>query len=195
MGRYVYVREKKTKAYQPGHWSAKKKTEAVCLWITGMSLTQISAELNVPYHTIKDWRTTTWWADIAKDLRSEDTQKLDAKLTKILDKSLDTLMDRLENGEYIYDQKTGKVRRAPAKMRDATVAFNAVMDKRQLIRKEPTRITEQASTSEQLKNLAQQFAEFVTGKKQEEPQEKLVNEYIDEETIVRDENGSFVIKD
>ena len=195
MGNYVYVKNKKTLPYQPGHWSEKKKHQAVCLWVAGCSLPQIATELNVPVETVRTWRTTKWWTDIAKDLRSEDTQKLDAKLTEILDKSLETIMDRLKDGEYIYDQKTGKLRRAPTKLRDATIAFNTVMDKRQLIRKEPTRITEQQSTADQLKSLAEQFAQFVTGKTQKESMESLVSEYIDEDTVVQDETGSYVLKE
>ena len=45
-------------------------------------------------------------------------QELDAKTSKIVDKALDQIMDRLENGDHIYDQKTGRIRRAPVKLRE-----------------------------------------------------------------------------
>lgn len=194
-GRLVYVKAKKTKPHQGGHWSEKKKYEAVCLFNAGMSLTQISLELNVPRETIKKWRVATWWEDITKDLRSEETQKLDAKLTKVLDKSLESILDRLEDGEFIYDQKTGKLKRTPVKMRDATVAFNTIMDKRQLIRKEPTKITEQSNTATQLASLAEQFAAFVSGKPVVEKEKELVAEYIEGETLVDNGDGTYSHKD
>lgn len=194
-GKLVYVKARKTRPHQGGHWSEKKKYEAVVLFNAGMGLSQISVELNVPRETIKKWRISPWWEDISKDLRSEETQKLDAKLTKILDKSLESILDRLEEGEFIYDQKTGKIKRTPVKMRDATVAFNTIMDKRQLIRKEPTKITEQTNTATQLANLAEQFAAFVSGKPVVAKDAELVTEYIEGETLVDNGDGTYSHKE
>lgn len=194
-GKLVYVKAKKTQPHQGGHWSEKKRYEAVCLWVSGMSLREVSLQANVPYETIAKWRASTWWNDIVKDLQSEDKQVTDAKLTKILDKTLDTIMDRLENGEFIYDQKTGKVKRTPVKIRDATVAMNTVLDKRQLIRKEPTKIVEQSNTAQQLQNLAEQFASFVTGQVKKEKLEHIVNEFIDGDTVEQHEDGTYVLKE
>ena len=194
-GKLVYVKAKKTKPHQGGHWSDAKKQEAVCLWVAGMSLSKVAVHLNVPYETVKEWKKKPWWDEIEKDIKSDDKQKIDAKLTKILDKSLDTIMDRLENGEYIYDQKTGRLKQTPAKLRDATVAFNTVMDKRQLLRKEPTKITEQTSSADQLKQLAEHFANFVTGIQKQEQLKDVVNEFIEGETVELQEDGSYQLKD
>lgn len=192
-GKMVYVKAKpKTSRMQTGHWSEKKKYEACCLWSSGMKMSQVSVETGVPYETIKQWRASTWWADIHKELQSEDKQQLDARLTKILDKTLDSILDRLENGEFVYDQKTGSLKRSPVKLRDATVAMNTVMDKRQLIRKEPTKIVEQSSTATQLQNLADHFAAFVTGQVKKE---KEVNPYVDSVTVEQEEDGSYVVKE
>lgn len=192
-GRMVYVKAKpKTSRMQTGHWSEKKKYEACCLWSSGMKMSQVSVETGVPYETIKQWRSSTWWADIHKELQSEDKQQLDARLTKILDKTLDSILDRLENGEFVYDQKTGSLKRSPVKLRDATVAMNTVMDKRQLIRKEPTKIVESESTNQQLANLAKQFQEFVTGKKQEEKDKPV---YIDNVTVEQGTDGVYYVKE
>lgn len=190
-GKLVYVKAKpKTSALEKGHWSEKKKHEAVCLWSTGMSMAQVSVETGVPYETVKQWRTTSWWKDIHEELKTEDKQQLDAKLSKILDKTLDSVMDRLENGEFVYDQKTGSLKRAPVKLRDATTAMNSVIDKRQLIRKEPTKIVEQSNTAAQLANLAQQFAAFVNKPKEE----KIIN-YVDGETVEQNEDGTYSVKE
>ena len=194
-GKLVYVKAKKTQPHQGGHWGDKKKYEAVCLWVSGMNMREVAVQMNIPYNTIRQWRVSSWWNDIVKDIQSEDKQVTDAKLSKILDKTLDTIMDRLEHGEFIYDQKTGKVKRAPVKIRDATVAMNTVMDKRQLIRKEPTKIVEQQSTAAQLQNLAEQFSAFVSGMKQSKPLEHVVNEYIDDVTVEKQQDGSYVVKE
>ena len=59
-------------------------------------------------------------------------------------------MDRLENGDHIYDQKTGRIRRAPVKLRELNATFNTLLDKRQLLRNKPTKIVEQQNTATQL---------------------------------------------
>lgn len=189
-GKMVYQKAKKTVAHQGGHWSEKKKYEAVCLWASGLSLREVSLQLEVPYDTIGKWRSSSWWNDINKDLQSEDKQKTDAKLTKILDKTLDTIMDRLEDGEFIYDQKTGKVKRTPVKLRDATVAMNTVLDKRQLIRKEPTKIVDNGNTMQQLQNLAEQFAAFVNGAT---PKKEKIEHVVHE--VEQDDDGTYVVKE
>lgn len=194
-GKLVYVKAKKTKPHEGGHWSEKKKHESVVMFAAGMPIRQISVELNIPFETVKKWRYSEWFAEMVEDLRSDDKQKLDAKLTKILDKTLDELMDRLENGEFVYDQKTGELKRTPVKLRDTTVAFNTIMDKRQLIRREPTKITEQSNTATQLANLAQQFASFVSGQQPKEKLEHVVNEFIDGDTVVQDGDGTYSLKE
>jgi hypothetical protein len=55
----------------------------------------------------------------------------------------------------------------PAKLRDVNHAFNSLVDKRQLIRKLPTKIVESSQTEQKLKQLAVQFAEFVNKNKKE----------------------------
>ena len=184
-GRMVYVpAKKKNTASQVGHWSEKKKYEAVCLWSSGVSMRQVSIDLGIPYDTLARWRSSDWWRDIHKDIQSEDKQQLDARLSKILDKTLDSMMDRIENGEFVYDQKTGSLKRSPAKLRDVTTAMNTVLDKRNLIRKEPTKIVEQTSTQTQLQNLADQFAKFVNAN-------TLKREDVDIHSLVQQEDGTY----
>jgi uncharacterized protein YicC (UPF0701 family) len=124
-------------------------------------------------------------------MQAEDDQKLDAKTTKLIDKALEQLMDRIENGEHIYDQKTGKIKRMPAKLRDLNTAFNTILDKRQLLRNKPTKIVEQHSTAAQLQNLAESFAKFV---QKSIPEPDLV-EYIEGDTVIQQEDGTYAISE
>lgn len=109
-----------------------------------------------------------WWKDKIQEIQKDDYDRIDTRLTKAIDKTLDEVMDRLNNGEYMFDVRTGKVKRIPAKLRDINTTFTQLLDKRQLIRKQPTKIVEQQSTAAQLQNLAEQFTKFVTGKLNEE---------------------------
>lgn len=198
-GKWRYVAApKRTNMSQTdrGVWSDKIKLEAITLFMAIGSITMVATQLNIPFETVRTWQKQQWWKDKVKEIQSEDYDKLDAKLTKALDKALDQVMDRIDKGEYIYDPKTGKVKQMPAKLRDLNTAFNSLMDKRQLIRKQPTKIVEQTTTATQLQNLADQFAQFVTGKVKQEKFDDLVDKCIDGETVEQDpETGVYHVKE
>lgn len=191
MGKFVYIKNNKTKAHQLGHWKEAKRIEVVTLFLSIGSMTEVAKLTGVPYPTIEGWRRQDWWKELVEKMQAEDDQKLDAKTTKLIDKALEQLMDRIENGEHIYDQKTGKIKRMPAKLRDLNTAFTTILDKRQLLRNKPTKIVEQQSTAIQLQNLAESFAKFVQKKTQELPE----HHYIEGDTVVQQEDGTYVIKE
>ena len=194
--RYVSA-PKKTNVSQTdrGWWSEKKKLEALGIFMATGSVTMAANQSNIPYETVKSWSKSDWWKDKVKEIQNEDYDKMDAKLTKALDKALDSVMDRIENGEYIYDPKTGKTKLMPAKLRDLNVAFNSLMDKRQLIRKQPTKIVEQSSTAQALQNLAERFEQFTTGKVKQAKFNDLVDQVIDGETVEQGDDGVYYVKD
>jgi len=76
-------------------------------------------------------------------------------------------------------------------MRDLNNAFNTILDKRQLIRRQPTKIVEQTNTAAQLQNLANQFASFVKKTTQELP----TQEFIEGETVIQNEDGTWEVKE
>lgn len=189
-GKMVYVKMKKTKAGQLGHWSENKKIEVVTTYLSTGSNTETMRITGVPLDTINQWKAKPWWKEYIDKIRQDEEQQLDNKLSKAVDLALTNLMDRIENGEFIYDQKTGKVIRSPAKLRDLNTAFNNVIDKRQILRKQPTKIVEQQNTATQLQNLAESFAKFVN-KQIKEPEMP----YIEGETVVQNADGVFEIKE
>ena len=191
MGKFVYIKTKKTKAGQPGHWSENKRIEAVTTYLSTGNLTESARMLGIPVKTVQQWKVSEWWKELEKQIRSEEEQELDAKLTKIIDKTLEKLVDSIENGEHIYDQRTGKIKRMPAKMRDLNNAFNTILDKRQLIRRQPTKIVEQTNTATQLQNLADQFASFVKKKVDDLPD----MHYIENDTVIQNEDGVWEVKE
>ncbi len=165
MGKYVYVREKKTKANQPGWWPEKKKIEAVTAWMSSGSLPIASATTGVPLETIRSWRKMPWWKEIEQQIKDEDNQELDSKFTKIVRKTLDVIEDRIDNGNFQLDPKTGRVLRVPVNLRDTHRVMSDLVDKRRVIRNEPTKVESNEGVNDRLVKLAAQFAEFALGKK------------------------------
>jgi hypothetical protein len=186
-GKMVYVKAKKTKPYEGGHWSEKVKLKAADLIMQGLTTKLTAIELNVPYKTIEQWRIQPWFKEIVKSRQEDDNNQIDNKLTKIMHTSLDVISDRLSNGEQVRDEKTGKIVVVPVKLRDANTAFTTLMDKRQLIRKLPTQIKDDQSVNQQLQTLANEFKKFVG--KVVEP-EKFMDKVIEGEHVFINEDGT-----
>lgn len=132
-----------------------------------------SAMTKVPESTIVVWRKQEWWTERMKELRSDNAVQLDARLTKVMDKALDAVVDRIENGEYMYDPRTGEVRRVPAKLRDLQKVAVDSIDKKLLLQKgnKQEQETKQQITADHLVLLAREFAKFATGKAPDEAKE------------------------
>lgn len=164
----VYIRKKKTKPMEGGWWDDKKKFEAVTTYLGAGTLELTSAIINVPVATLRNWKRTDWWKKYTEELQYEDNIQLDSKLEKIMNKSLDAVLDRVENGDVMYDPRTGKQVRIPAKLRDVQKVTTDIIDKRQLLRKMNKPQQQEASTqvtADHLVQLAQAFAQFASGKK------------------------------
>lgn len=156
---------KKTKAGTPGWWPEKKKIEAVTAWMSSGSLPIAAATTSVPLETIRTWRRMPWWKEFENQIKEEDNQELDAKFSKIVRKTLDVIDDRIENGNFQLDPKTGRVLRVPVNLRDTHRVMSDLVDKRRVIRNEPTKIISNDGVNDRLVKLASQFAEFALGQK------------------------------
>ena len=192
MGKFVYVREKKTLPHEPGWWDKKKQLEAVTTYLATGSIAETSRIINVPYRTVQSWKLESeWWPKVVEEIQSGENQKVDQKMSRIIDKTLEKLVERIEDGDYMYDQKTGRMVKVPLKARDLERITSGLFDKRQLIRKQPTNIkADPSNQADRLLKLAEQFASFAAGKEKEEPKE-IVDEYIvdGEWTEIKDYKG------
>lgn len=197
-GRYRYIAAPKRQdmsQIERGQWAAKKKEEVIAIWLATGSVKEASVQANVPYNTVASWKQEQWWKDRIRQIHQEADDKMDIKLTKAMEKALDGLLDRVQNGEMVYDPRTGKIRNVPAKLRDINMAFTSLMDKRQLLRKQPTKIIEQTSTAQQLQQLADHFSAFVNGKTKGETFDTLVDKVVEGETVVQGDDGVYYVKD
>lgn len=142
-------------------WPVEKKIEAVTTALALGNLRQVAAVTGVSYGMIKQWKLQPWWKDLEAEIIASRRVTQANKLSKIVDKSLDVIDDRLENGDFIWNNKAGEVIRKPVNLKDATSAANALMQRAAIIEK-LTRDEVVADTAvsihDQLKNLAEQFA-------------------------------------
>ena len=148
-------------------WSQSQKIEAVQSYIIFGKLPQVEAVTGIPRGTIAQWKMQDWWKELEKELRSEDDIELSGRLKRTLDKSLEVVTDRLEHGDFSYDQKTGTLIRKPVSMRDAHQVTKDLIDKRRVLDNKPTHITENR-VEDRLLVLAKKFEEFALSFKKDE---------------------------
>ena len=143
-------------------WSQEARIAAVSQYLVLGNMALVSSVTKIPHQLLRAWKGQPWWAEVESQIRATDNLQMDGKLTKIVDKSLDAVMDRLENGEFVYNQKTGQVIRKQVNMKDAAKVTVDMITKRELLRGNATARTEttQTSVEDQLKALALEFAKW-----------------------------------
>jgi hypothetical protein len=155
--------------------SENKRIEAVTTYLILGKLPLVASTIGVPLATLKAWKTSQWWHDLVAEIQIESDVDLDVKLAKRIDKALELVNDRLDNGDYLYDPKTGSFIRKPVNIRDGWKVASEMIDRRWLLRKQPKDVTSQEEIGAILKNLATEFADMAR---------KRVNEKIIEGEVV-----------
>jgi len=179
LGKLVYVRSRKVRPHDPGHWDKRKQLEAVTTYLATGNMAETSRMMNIPKSTLDKWKTSDWWKELIEEIQSGEGQRQDNKMSKVIDKALDMLVDRIDEGDYQYDQRTGRLVKVPLKARDLERVTSGLFDKRQLIRKKPTNIkVDDLNQAGRLLKLAEQFAAFA-GKRVEK--DATVDQYIEGE--------------
>lgn len=148
-------------------WSDSQKLETVKTWLLTGNLRLTANVVKIPEDTVRRWAKTTWWAAIVDDLHQEDQLLLSARLKKIVDKSFDVIEDRLDKGDFVYDQKTGQMRRKPVNMRDAHKVGVDLVDKREKLLSGHGPTASEEQVADKLLKLAEKFAELAGAKKLE----------------------------
>lgn len=160
------IRSKKSRLpSKKGWYSDSQKMEAVKCWLITGNLTQTAATLNIPLVTLKSWRYSEWWAELVADIRSEDSMKLSARLKKIAAKSLDLTEDRLENGDWVLNQKTGALIRKPVGVRDLNLVSTSAINHIDKLEGHTEERADTKKVTDQLVLLAQKFEEFAKAKR------------------------------
>ena len=138
------------------------KINAVSQYLVLGNMALVAASTGIDHALLRAWKTQAWWKEVEAQVRATENLQMDTKLSKIVDKSLDAVLDRVENGEYFYDQKLGQIKRKPANLRDVARVSVDILSKRELLRGNATerKETTQVSVADQLKELALEFAKW-----------------------------------
>lgn len=169
----------------PNYYNLEQKTDACAMYCVYGDIEQVSELTGIPSKFLREWKQEPWWNEIQKKVFVEQNEKLAGRISGVLDKSLEHLVDRLDNGDYLWDVRKSKLVRKPVDTKVLATVFNTLVTRRQLIRGEPTSITTQVGVDDRLKLLAQQFEKFAAAKEVEQ-----LAPIITDVTFTEESNGS-----
>ena len=169
----------------PNYYNLEQKTDACAMYCVYGDIDQVSELTGIPAKFLREWKQEPWWNEIQKKVFVEQNEKLAGRISGVLDKSLEHLVDRIDNGDYLWDVRKSKLVRKPVDTKVLATVFNTLVTRRQLIRGEPTSITTQVGVDDRLKLLAQQFEKFAAAKEVEQ-----LAPTITDVTFTEESNGS-----
>jgi hypothetical protein len=144
-------------------WSHTQKLEAGKLYLLSGNLSAVSVALQIPYRTLVHWKNCDWWKDQQESLKSEANLQLSASLRKVAEKALMVTEDRLDKGNYQYDQKSGELIRIPVNIRDASRVAKELMEQHLDLEQKPDKKELESTIDDRLKKLADAFKAFAVG--------------------------------
>ena len=169
-------------------WPQSKKTEAVLTWMTCGNMAQTSRLIGVGLPTLKLWKRQPWFKEAVEGFHDDDKTELDARYQKIIRKALAVVEDRLDNGNFQLDQKTGRILRIPVAMTESHRVAKDLVQQQQSFRQEKAQeIQVNETINDKLVKLASQFAEMAMGKA------KTVNTYemMEEQNVLDSPSGGL----
>lgn len=116
----------------------------------------------ISIHTLHKWCREPWYDQAVEIIRDKLDEELDAALTGIAHKATTAVIDRLDNGDWVFDRSGNQVRK-PISAKDAMLVAGISYDKRALKRGKPTSISEATSEEDRLTKLAQKFKKMAGG--------------------------------
>ena len=155
-------------------YTDSQKIEAVTTYfLLGGNLALTARKLKINEGTMRCWKATQWWKDLEREIRSEERLKLSSKLKKIIGTSWEAVEDRLEHGDFFFDQKAQEVRRKPVSLKDAgAIALQATKLHNDMELEEDHSVASEA-IEDKLNKLAKAFSDLAKGVKPQEPAEDI----------------------
>lgn len=140
-------------------YSESDKLKAVTLYITLGTLTAVASEMQMSRETLKTWKEQEWWKKYERQIKNEENALLSAKYRKIVQKTQDQILQRLDEGDTIV-LKDGSQHKIPIKARELALIAAISTDKVIGIDKIQEDREETVSIEQRLVMLADEFKKF-----------------------------------
>src|SRR5574343_676316 len=128
-------RDKRPSDPKHAWYTDKQKYEVVAAYILFGNIAQVSRMTGVPDITCRKWKASPWWKEAEDELRRGAKVQLSGKLTKAIELANLALEDRLINGDFMFDYKTGQMIRKPVTADTAVKVLDRLIDRQDQIEK------------------------------------------------------------
>ena len=108
-------------------YSDEERTEAAIQYELKGTFRRTFKATGIPVSTLQNWSQTEWWVDVQAIVRTENTQRMRSRYSKIVDKAQTQILKELPN----------------ATAQQASIVAGVAFDKMRLIDNKPTSITAQ----------------------------------------------------
>lgn len=140
-------------------WALRNKAVTLYMLLGNMRL--VSEKTGVFLDTLYDWKKTDWWAELIEEARASEKKKRLSTVDEVVKMSLEVTKDRLENGDFVLNQKTGEIVRKPVGLRDAATITNNLLARQIQMEEMAEKMQHhKSSTQEVLNLLAKEFKKF-----------------------------------
>lgn len=145
----------------------EKRIEVVTKWMALGNMRLVSELTGVSYGLCRIWKQQPWWADLVNEIRASRDIQVDNKLSKLVDRSLDIISDRLDNGNIVWNKKVGEYDRVPVNLKDTNKVANDLLNQQLNLSKKKvieSQADQKKTVQDQIAMLAQEFAKFNKGR-------------------------------
>ena len=142
-------------------WSWSDKTEAAKKYMLLGNMRIVSELTGISYNTLCDWRKQDWWSTLIDEIKAAQKAKRNTKMNEVIDESMEIIHDRIVNGDFILNNKTGEIQRKPVTLRDIGNLTNQLLTRQAQLEEITNRMENNKETvQETLKTLAKEFAKW-----------------------------------
>lgn len=142
-------------------YPVEKRLEAVTLYMACGNMRQVEAVTGISYSNLRLWQQQDWWKEMEVEIKAARRTQVSTKLNKLIDKAINLVEDRVDNGDWHFNRKTSEFERVPLSALTANKIVTDMMTRTEAIEKlqqQETVIQNEASIQDTLKLLADQFA-------------------------------------
>lgn len=139
-------------------YDKEDKEAAAAAFILHGTIREAAKALDFPEQTVYAWTRKAWWPKLVDTMRMRHQEFIEARMSHTLELVSDALVDRLENGDYVYNSTKDKVVRIPIKAKEMANILATVHDKLRVMRNQPTDL--KATAVLNLSDLTQDFVKL-----------------------------------
>ena len=127
--------DKKRNDHQQARHSEKQRLQAVNAYVVLGKVTLVAATTGIPEDTLRKWKASDWWKEAEDEIRRSNKIQLSGRLQTVVQRTLAELEDRVANGDFFFNPKTGKWDRKPISAVQANRVVNDLIDKSMVLEK------------------------------------------------------------